>query len=379
MPAAPTLDGHATGQFSSTNSGTVTLTTSNTNDIIVVLICNGTTTSSTVAVSSVTASGLSFTNRSQTLDTIRGTGYGYEVWWALASGALISKVITVTLASSIDDAALMAFGVNGANTSAPWDTNGSLTAVTTNPSGSAGLPLAPTFSTSQADDFIFVAGCFTRTNANLTSWTSSWTALDFINNGGATNFAGIGANYEGVTSTQSGVTASFSVNSVSFNAIIVDAITANSSGTNVNLVAASATGAAAAFLNQLQNVSLVAATASGTAAAMAGAGPPLAAVSATGAVEPFSVSIGASVPLIAVAATGVAIPYFPILDFVTVPLITILNNKPIAVAGAIGNSPVPMMATLPHQLPLAVIANKYPIPLSGQMTSAPIPMEGTVP
>jgi len=377
MPAAPTLDGHATGQFSSTNSGTVTLTTSNTNDIIVVLICNGTTTSSTVAVSSVTASGLSFTNRSQTLGTIRGTGYGYEVWWALASGALISKVITVTLASSIDDAALMAFGVNGANTSAPWDTNGSLTAVTTNPSGSAGLPLAPTFSTSQADDFIFVAGCFTRTNANLTSWTSSWTALDFINNGGATNFAGIGANYEGVTSTQSGVTASFSINSVSFNAIIVDAITANSSGTNVNLVAASATGAAAAFLNQLQNVNLVAATATGAAVSFPITAP-LGAVSATGAAAAFT-RANASVALQSVATTGTAIPYFPTLDFVTVPLITIMNKLPIPVAANMNSGPVAMTGLISGRIPLAVIANKYPIPLSGQITSAPIPMEGTVP
>jgi len=124
-------------------------------------------------------------------------------------------------------------------------------------------------------------------------------------------------------------------------------------GVNVNLVAASATGNAGAFLNQSQNVNLVAATASGAANAMAGAGPPLAAASATAAFGAFGQSH--SVILHAVAATGTAPALFPTLDFLNVPLITIVNNKPIPIAANMNSTPIAMSATLPSQLPLAVI------------------------
>ena len=103
-------------------------------------------------MSSVTSSGLTFVSRSSM--TINSSPYeDTEVWWALASSPLSSATITVNLAGSIDDASIVAFGVNGANTSTPWDSNAALPKTAS--STSSGNPTVSGVSTSNANDMLF--------------------------------------------------------------------------------------------------------------------------------------------------------------------------------------------------------------------------------
>jgi hypothetical protein len=122
------IDGTAGGQFSTTSTGTVTLTTTQPNDVIILsYFHNGGSGAHTIA--SVTSAHLTWAKRSQ-----HGWGGGpsnNEIWWATASAPLTSEVITITLtpATNIDDAAYHAFGVSGCpNPSSPWDTDASLAA-----------------------------------------------------------------------------------------------------------------------------------------------------------------------------------------------------------------------------------------------------------
>jgi hypothetical protein len=128
--SAPTLDGHANGIHSGGTTCTVTLTTTQTNDIIIVGTAVGNNSSTPPTVSNVSGGGLTWARRSraQCLTVTTGnSGYSTtEEWWALAPTALTGTVITITYSGTIDDSAAVAFGVNGCNTSTPFDTNGSL-------------------------------------------------------------------------------------------------------------------------------------------------------------------------------------------------------------------------------------------------------------
>src|SRR5215469_16508618 len=128
---APIVDGSAVTGTHTGGGAAVTagLTTTSANDIIVVVSSVEGRTVTTPNVTSVTGGGLTFSLRSRNnLDT-GGASTGNpscEVWWALASSPLSSSAFTVNYASTYDDAAVIAFGVSGCNTSAPWDSNVSL-------------------------------------------------------------------------------------------------------------------------------------------------------------------------------------------------------------------------------------------------------------
>ncbi len=141
VPNNLSIDGHSsadTGQFSG-NSG-LTLSTYEPNDIIVLEASNETGTGDPIAtISSISDTyGLTWQKRSATSSpNMMGTNYNLnggqltafdtEVWWAYATSSLSSDVITPTFSGGpVDCESLIAFGVHGANTSNPWDPNGSL-------------------------------------------------------------------------------------------------------------------------------------------------------------------------------------------------------------------------------------------------------------
>jgi hypothetical protein len=122
-----TIDGHVNNTTATNGTtSTITLTTSQANDIIVVAFCANDNSSTNVP----TATGVSgaslgaFTKRASISNT-GGNGYALEVWYATASSALSGEVITITYAHSIDCSAMVAFGVHGAT---QWDPNGALPA-----------------------------------------------------------------------------------------------------------------------------------------------------------------------------------------------------------------------------------------------------------
>src|SRR5579859_6590166 len=176
--AAPTLDGHAHGTHSTSGNLTVALTTSLTNDIIVVMVYNEHNGGAS-AVSSVTSPGLAFAQRSSS----NGSGNGsLEVWWALAATALTAATITVAFSSTYDDASCVAFGVHGCNTSAPWDGNASLPKKASF-TASSSTPSVTRVSTTLTNNYLIAAiGACSGTGFNTP--ISGWSVIDSAPNSG---------------------------------------------------------------------------------------------------------------------------------------------------------------------------------------------------
>jgi len=196
------------------SSITVTLTTLKTNDIIVVAIHNESlnASGSHATVSSVSGGGLTWAKRAGAVLDNAGQNNAYsdfEIWWALAIAALAATVITITLSKSIDDASAVAFGVNGANTSAPWDTNASLPAIAT--SGAVSTATVTGISTTAVSTMILgIMG--TAASSQPTSETiggSAATIIDKAHESGGTNFSNTVAGQLTVSAGQSSITATF--------------------------------------------------------------------------------------------------------------------------------------------------------------------------
>lgn len=224
--ASPTIDGHATGVASTGANATATLTTTNANDIIVVQIYNENHTGTASAVTSVSATGLTFAKRATSNGSTTGS---MEIWWALSTLALTAAVITVVFTSTYDDCDVIAFGVSGCNTSTPWDANVSLPAHASFNTGPT-TPAVSGVSTSSADDLLLAfVGAIGGASGNP---PSGWTNLTVSSNGGGTLGSSADISYKSVSSTQSGITVT-STDSIAFafgnpaGEMIVDALTSD--------------------------------------------------------------------------------------------------------------------------------------------------------
>ena len=180
------LDGNSFFTSAVTSTSTeVTLTTAYANDVIVLNIAeNGATVSSVSDTVGLTWHEEAVTGATSTDNLI----YQY---YAIAPTALSSDAITVSFTGGgANYNALNAFGISGANTSSPFDTNASIP--TAADSGQISVD------TTNADDFIFAAYRFGGT-ANPTAG-SGWTA---VNASGGYYLS----EYQAVTSAQTGLTA----------------------------------------------------------------------------------------------------------------------------------------------------------------------------
>jgi hypothetical protein len=226
-PVAPTLDGYATAQANTTTSVVVTLTTTQSNDIICVLTAIGDEGSVTVpSVSSVSGGGLTWHKRAEANSGgIGSTGQSMELWWALASSPLSAVAITVTYPSAFDDVGVIAFGVNGCYTASPWDSNGSVPAGSTNTTAS----VTPSFtvSTSNVDDFLIFAASTNSSTSNTTLYPSGFTGIANVSNGGGARYQNVGVCYKGVTAQQSSQTFTWGGSIPNSSASLFDALTAN--------------------------------------------------------------------------------------------------------------------------------------------------------
>jgi hypothetical protein len=178
-------------------SASVTLTTTQANDVIILdIVQNG------ASVSSVTdVAGLVWHQRA-----VAGTaGQTIYEYYAIAPSALSSDAITVYFAGAASYADLNAFAVSGANTSAPFDSSVSVPAT---PAASTG-----SITTGNANDLI-VAGYRFGANAAPAAG-SGWTA---INASGGYYLS----EYQVVSSTQAGLVATASTGDE--NGGIIDAI-----------------------------------------------------------------------------------------------------------------------------------------------------------
>jgi hypothetical protein len=219
--AAPTLDGVAHNTATNAASYTVTLTTTNANDIICVLVYVSKGSSGTApAVTSVTASGLTFAKRASTNGSVQGN---MELWWALSTSALTAKVITVTIPTTYDDTASVAFGVTGCYTASPWDNNSNVPKYLSQFS----TPSHTGVSTNESNDFLIFANGSNGGWASLGTIPTGFTNGDIINTNGGALAGSVGFAYKGVTATQSSATFTWGSGVQQKNESIFDALTAD--------------------------------------------------------------------------------------------------------------------------------------------------------
>lgn len=112
------IDGSISNFTAVGTSLALSLSTTKSNDVVVVGISNG---ASGPTIGVVGSSLGAFTRRSRSATGIQNV----EMWYAIAAAPLSSETITIT-DTTTGSIGATAFGVNGAKTSAPWDTNASL-------------------------------------------------------------------------------------------------------------------------------------------------------------------------------------------------------------------------------------------------------------
>jgi hypothetical protein len=205
--AALSIDGTpALGSSSGSATVTCTLTTSLTNDIVIIYVHIN---HATVSVSNITG-GLTWALRKR----FTGNSVGEEVWWALAATAQSAVTFTVNLSGTPTNSDAGCFAINGANTSTPWDVNGSLPATGT--ASSASAPTVTGVSTTNANTMLL--GMYGTQTGSSSSVGASYTLIQV---GGS--FGNIGQEQQVVSGTQSSVTVSWTGNHNSWN-MIADAI-----------------------------------------------------------------------------------------------------------------------------------------------------------
>jgi hypothetical protein len=215
------IEGSASAIFTGGTVGTIDITTSGTDRIIVIQISSEMD-DTPQSVASVTASGLTFALRKQfqssfssspTHDTV------IEIWWAYAAAQQTGTTITVTLNVTTDNASLIVFGVVGATDfSAPWDVNGSLPATN---SGASSIPSCTGISTTSTDSIIF--GFYATYLNGMPSAGSGYTQIVTAENTGGTNYSYSMAQYQSVGAAQSGITVAAGTSEIGWG-WVVDAI-----------------------------------------------------------------------------------------------------------------------------------------------------------
>ena len=108
------------------------------------------------------------------------------------------------VSAATDDYALVAFGVNGCNVAAPWDTDASLPGTGAVASGGVTTITSSPISTSQANDFIFEVTGHTANNLPGAPG-GSFVKIDGANTNAAVRDAGAVAYGLLVTAKQSGL------------------------------------------------------------------------------------------------------------------------------------------------------------------------------
>ena len=143
------IDGTAKATGAGVSSVHCTLTTTQANDVIVVLV-QVTNASAVVTISDV--AGLTWNLRALNADS-GGTGHLIAEFWAVAPSALVADVITASFTGPATNVSLQAFGVSGSpSPSTPWDVNPALPIVTA--VGSGASMSVHNIATTNSDDFV---------------------------------------------------------------------------------------------------------------------------------------------------------------------------------------------------------------------------------
>jgi hypothetical protein len=211
LAAPPTIDASGvtnTNLAATATSGTANVTTTSTNDAIIVAVMSQMAAAhgSAPVVSSITGCSLSFTKLTSiaVLGTTDAVNVDLEVWSAPSTSAQSACPLTVTLAADSDGTSVSTFGVHGLNnTSSPLDSNALAKSCV---SAVASVPSSPTLTTTQANDLLVGFGFYAYASGPTAWTTSAWSLLyNYTDTATAYSNGSAGASYKGVTATQSGV------------------------------------------------------------------------------------------------------------------------------------------------------------------------------
>lgn len=190
---------------------TLTLSTANPNDVIILTSYE---TSTTVHVSSISDSALLTWNLREKYSSNGMT----EEWYAIAPRALTSDLVTVTYSSGAT-AGITATAIYGANTAAPFDSNSGL------PVTGSGTSTSPSVSVSTSNANDMIIGIISCTASSTISAGSGFTQASGPANPNCTNNQAI-PEIQNVESTQNGMSVGFRLSTkVTYN-MIADAIVA---------------------------------------------------------------------------------------------------------------------------------------------------------
>ena len=224
------LDGSSSGMSFGVTTVAAALTTTKTNDIIVVMVGAEITSGASINVASVAGGGLTWALRKRLqYNAGRRTPPNpqtYEVWWALAPSALSAVSITATFSGAADNATIVAFGVNGAKTLAPWDTNASLPVTNTDVIQTDNNPPSVSGVSTTAVNTMLIAG-WSNSNAGpaLAGPPTGFTEIAFPQESSGSDWSWQEVSYQIVSAAQSSITETFVQGRADWG-IIADAIQA---------------------------------------------------------------------------------------------------------------------------------------------------------
>lgn len=223
--AALAIDGTpATGNTITVKSVPVTLTTTSASDII--YLCTRADSTAGVITGVADTSLLSWSLRKAEYPSGPNT-FG-ECWYAVAGGILSSDVITVTWTNVPSFARVLAFGISGADTSTPFDTNASIPAGGLQ-TGNVTTINVSSITTNNSNDMLI--GSLTTTAAiSATSRPSGFTQV------ASTGTAAFDVSYNIVSSVQSAATFTWSWTTATPANIIFDAVRQAPAVGGVNLL-----------------------------------------------------------------------------------------------------------------------------------------------
>jgi hypothetical protein len=199
----PTIDGTATGLSSTSTTvatNSTTLTTAKTNNIIVAIVCIEGTPVIAGTITGISGGGLSWTKyTSNFFSSTVAAGYGVlqEVWYATASSTLSAVTITASCSVTYDDATIVAFGVNGCNLSAPFDTGSGMPINTNFPSSSTTRTVSGI--NTNSNNPLMIASWFSDVSDALNTGDIGFSQLAYVTNNGAVKWMYNFVEYKGVS------------------------------------------------------------------------------------------------------------------------------------------------------------------------------------
>jgi len=216
---ALSIDGHAAAAWSGSSSGTVSLTTTHPNDLIVVVAAMEFSTGTHAIVNSVaktsgTGTVGTFARRGSIYaDSVPNTGFStapgmsLEYWWGVATTVLTGAVFTVQSAAAVDDAYLGAFAVNFDSVNVPvWTSNASCPKSASNITSVGSVPTVAGISTNAA---AILLGLMLTSHNSVNTIGSGYAMIDAAVNTGGTNQMSFDEEEQLFAALQSGISVPF--------------------------------------------------------------------------------------------------------------------------------------------------------------------------